>query len=845
MPRLLFLLILIGSFSKAFSQCTNIPIIKINTLGQTISDNVRILCDMGIVDNGSNQNCVSDAANNYNGKITIEYRGSTSQSFPKKPYGFSTVDASGNNLNVSLLGMPDEHDWILLNPYTDKSFMRDVILYNLANKMGWYASRTQFVELYIDNSPQGIYVLLEKIKRDPNRVDIEKMDTTMNSGDALTGGYIFKIDKLTGSSSNYWYSNQNVTYLNHYPDEDDITTAQNNYLHNYINSFENALYGPNYLSAANGYRKYANVNSFVDFLILNEVANNVDGYRLSTFMHKDRDSKCGRFTMGPIWDNNLSLGNADYCNADTAGWRYVQGCYNYYGMAFYLQQMSTDPYFNHVLHCRWSELRNGILRTDSVLANVDAYRNLLNGPKDLDSTLWQTIGYYIWPNQWVASSWQGEIDLMKQWITGRLNWLDNNMPNSPLPCGGNSPLTVVIDEINYHSDSTLNAGDWIELYNYGSAAVDISQSVLSDGVSLEKYCVLPANTILQAGQRLVVYEDSLKFATVHPSVTNKLGPLCFKLDNNGQHIELRDSNDAFVYGVTYNDEYPWAEICDGHGRTLQLVNFANIPDLPSSWKAGCVGGSPGLPYSPCTKENPIVTEINYQSSMSQDAGDWIELYNTSSNPLNLGGYNVKTSSSQTLYTIPSNITIPPHQYLILQADNVKFASIYPSVTATTGPNNMDLNNSKDIVKIYDNSGEVQYSLLYETSNNWPAQGNGTSRTMDNINYIANQNNPNTWVDGCLLGSPGQAYDPQCKPLGLTSADKQHQITLYPNPTNDVLYIQSQQAFVDLRVVDVTGKILLQYQSPHSISLASLSPGTYWIQLRNEQGQVFTQSVMKE
>ena len=96
MPRLLFLLILIGSFSKAFSQCTNIPIIKINTLGQTISDNVRILCDMGIIDNGSNQNCVSDAANNYNGKITIEYRGSTSQSFPKKPYGFSTVDANGN-----------------------------------------------------------------------------------------------------------------------------------------------------------------------------------------------------------------------------------------------------------------------------------------------------------------------------------------------------------------------------------------------------------------------------------------------------------------------------------------------------------------------------------------------------------------------------------------------------------------------------------------------------------------------------------------------------------------------------------------------------------------------------
>ncbi len=151
---ILFLCCFLHTF--AWSQCTNLPIIKINTLGQNILDNVRITCDMGIIDNGTNQNCLTDIANNYDGKITIEYRGSSSQGFPKKPYGFSTVDNAGANLNVSLLGMPEENDWVLLNPYTDKSFMRDVLIFECANAMGWYASRTKFVELYINGSAKGI-----------------------------------------------------------------------------------------------------------------------------------------------------------------------------------------------------------------------------------------------------------------------------------------------------------------------------------------------------------------------------------------------------------------------------------------------------------------------------------------------------------------------------------------------------------------------------------------------------------------------------------------------------------------------------------------------------------------
>jgi hypothetical protein len=197
---------------------SKLSIMVINTLGQSIVDDPRIICDMGIIYNGvGNLNCIGDPFNNYNGKISIELRGSSSQGFPKQPYGFSTLDSSNNSQDVSLIDMPAESDWILLNPYTDKTFMRDVLTYDLGRALNWYASRAQFVNLIIDGDNKGVYVLLEKIKRDKDRVDIGKITPTANSGDSLTGGYIFKVDKVTGNSNNWWSSNQGVFLQNHYP----------------------------------------------------------------------------------------------------------------------------------------------------------------------------------------------------------------------------------------------------------------------------------------------------------------------------------------------------------------------------------------------------------------------------------------------------------------------------------------------------------------------------------------------------------------------------------------------------------------------------------------------------
>ncbi len=153
---LLFILAIVLSTSFAETvnfESSNLPIVVINTHGQTIPDEYRIIADMGIIYNGPGQrNHVNDPFNNYDGKISIELRGSSSQMFPKKQYALETEDAQGENLNVSLLGLPEENDWILNGPYSDKSLIRNVLIYRLARDLGNYASRTRFCELVLNGA---------------------------------------------------------------------------------------------------------------------------------------------------------------------------------------------------------------------------------------------------------------------------------------------------------------------------------------------------------------------------------------------------------------------------------------------------------------------------------------------------------------------------------------------------------------------------------------------------------------------------------------------------------------------------------------------------------------------
>ncbi len=430
---------------------SNLPLVFINTLGQQIPYSNKITADMGIVYNGiANRNYLTDPRNHYNGKIGIEIHGQTSSGFPQLSYNIETRDVAGNDSDATIMGMPAESDWVLYGPYDDKTLMRNALTYKLSRDMGRWAARTRFCEVFVNGNYQGVYAFMEKIKKDSNRVDIATLSPTDVTGDQVTGGYIFSIDKgVTQWSSVYppnGGSGQTINYQYNYPKPANIVAQQATYLQTYVDSFETALFGPNFQDPNTGYRKFISVKSFVDFFILNEIGRNVDGYRLSSYFHKDKYSKGGQLHAGPVWDFNLGWYNADYCDGGLAtGWAYQFNNVcpgDNWLVPFWWDRLMSDSVFPNKLFCRWQELRTGILDTTNVFRLIDSMVTNVSEAQVRHFIKWPILGVYTWPNPSpLPDDFPEEILVMKSWIRQRFAWLDQNMPGAG-PC---APLNGIKD----------------------------------------------------------------------------------------------------------------------------------------------------------------------------------------------------------------------------------------------------------------------------------------------------------------------------------------------------------------------------------------------------------------
>lgn len=422
-----------------------LPIVEINTNGNVIQDGPKVMADMKIRFNGQGiRNYMTDAPASYNGKIGIEYRGNYSLSLPQKPYAFETRDVNGNSIDYSLLGMPVENDWVLLANYNDKSFARNILPFHFFEWMGNYAPRTRLADLVLNGEYQGIYLLGEKIKRDNNRVDVNKLEPIEISGPDLTGGYILKVDYWDNTDS--WQLNHSpigfpgldihMVYV--YPKPDEIMPQQQTYIQNFIDDYETALYGTNFTHPSLGYRAFIDVPSFIDYFIVNEVCRNGDGFKKSRFFSKDKDKSDGtvrKLKAGPVWD--FDWAEKDMWGGSEDGSQFLYGeCDQDVNAPGWYIRLLQDTLFANELRCRYDDMRRSILKESYIYAKIDSVAQAVHESQVWHYQTWGHLGSATGTPEVQAPSqtYAEEVQRLKDWFHRRLEWLDANMPGTLNGC---------------------------------------------------------------------------------------------------------------------------------------------------------------------------------------------------------------------------------------------------------------------------------------------------------------------------------------------------------------------------------------------------------------------------
>ncbi|GGN04986.1 hypothetical protein GCM10010967_45010 [Dyadobacter beijingensis] len=454
------------------SVTSNLPIVVINTSGATIPDIDKIPATMKITAAGGGGLHTFDANSpsnvfQFEHTIGIELRGNTSIYWPKKSYSVETTNATGGGEDVSVLGMPAESDWVLNACYGDKSFIRDVFAHEMYTRTGRYSPKTRYVEVFLQETGgmtyQGVYILMEKVKRASSRINIKKLAESDTDPAKITGGYLLQVSEDEDMKWTSQYAGNDAPaqpkpfFHVEYPKLHKYTNTavrdmQFNYIKGRIDNFENVLAGANYADENIGYRPLLDEDSFIDYLLLQEITKNSDNWRASTFFYKQRDDEGGQIAMGAPWDFDKSMGNQQWCYelsvlpTGSWAWQFNNYCPDRPPMTvFWPARLLTDCYFKNKLIVRYMQLRQTQWSNQSISSFIDQKQAELIGQNAMQRNFsrWNILETDVMFNQHYplpGNTYAKEVQYLKTWLVDHLNWMDANIASiSTVDCG---PLPV-------------------------------------------------------------------------------------------------------------------------------------------------------------------------------------------------------------------------------------------------------------------------------------------------------------------------------------------------------------------------------------------------------------------
>lgn len=365
--------------------------------------------DLKAITSTENYIKASYSINDQSGNCKIRGRGNSTWEMKKKPYLLKFENPT------QFLDMPKAEKWVLMANGGDNTNLRNAyatyLAHNVWNNFKW-SPHYRFVNLYINGRYEGIYQVYEKIEASESRLDIPDPNTNFN----VNGSFIMVTDTRFKKPINF-RTNSGIRFSMYSPRT--ISEKMKNYLVDGVNKFENMLFGENFANPETGYRKYIDVDSFVDWYLINEYTLNRDArFRDSCYLYYDTVRKL--LVMGPIWDFDISCGNNSYegNSAPEGYWIKVE--------ASWYKRLFEDPWFVKKVMDRWfstqAELQNSF-------AYIYSLSREIKPACELNDKAWQSIGHYQWPH---ATGWQtrksydDEVAYFMDWLQKRRDWLNKD-----------------------------------------------------------------------------------------------------------------------------------------------------------------------------------------------------------------------------------------------------------------------------------------------------------------------------------------------------------------------------------------------------------------------------------